>query len=228
MAPAAAAVPAGFTDTVAIGGLSSPTAAAFAPDGRVFVAEKSGLVKVFDNLADPTATVFADLRTPTQDFWDRGLLGLAVDPAFPARPYVYVSYTLDALPGGSVPQWGDTCPTPPGATDQGCVVTGRVSQLTMGPAGTAVSESNTLTTPRFSATNTRPSGAKRTAVGLVSPLNVIDSWKPAGRVAAFAAGAVPASMAASDPSTRARESASGRLRPRSVARLRPAGRRVRR
>ncbi|MGW3967672.1 PQQ-dependent sugar dehydrogenase, partial [Amycolatopsis sp. NPDC005003] len=143
--PAAAAVPAGFTDSLAIGGLSSPTAAAFAPDGRVFVAEKSGLVKVFDNLADPTATVFADLRTQTQDFWDRGLLGLAVDPAFPARPYVYVSYTLDALPGGTAPKWGDTCPTPPGATDAGCVVTGRVSQLTMGPDGTAVSEKPLVT-----------------------------------------------------------------------------------
>ncbi|WP_290060531.1 PQQ-dependent sugar dehydrogenase [Amycolatopsis solani] len=144
-APPAAAVPAGFTDTVAIGGLSSPTAAAFAPDGRVFIAEKSGLLKVFDSLADPTATVFADLRTPTQDFWDRGLLGLAVDPAFPARPYVYVSYTLDAEPGGTAPRWGDTCPTPPGATARGCVVTGRVSQLTMGPDGTAVSEKPLVT-----------------------------------------------------------------------------------
>ncbi|MGW5714648.1 PQQ-dependent sugar dehydrogenase [Amycolatopsis sp. NPDC003865] len=145
VAAPAAAVPTGFADTVAIGGLTSPTAAAFAPDGRVFVAEKSGLVKVFDSLADPTATVFADLRTPTQDFWDRGLLGLAVDPAFPARPYVYVSYTLDAVPGGTAPRWGDTCPTPPGATDQGCVVTGRVSRLTMGPDGTAVSEKPLVT-----------------------------------------------------------------------------------
>ncbi|MEU7789794.1 PQQ-dependent sugar dehydrogenase [Amycolatopsis sp. NPDC049159] len=144
-APPAAAVPAGFADTVAIGGLTSPTAAALAPDGRVFIAEKSGLVKVFDSLADPTPTVFADLRTPTQDFWDRGLLGLAIDPGFPARPYVYVSYTLDAEPGGTAPRWGDTCPTPPGATDQGCVVTGRVSQLTMGPAGTAVSEKPLVT-----------------------------------------------------------------------------------
>ncbi len=145
VAAPAAAVPTGFADTVAIGGLTSPTAAAFAPDGHVFVAEKSGLVKVFDSLADPTATVFADLRTPTQDFWDRGLLGLAVDPAFPARPYVYVSYTLDAVPGGTAPRWGDTCPTPPGATDQGCVVTGRISQLTMGAGGTAVSEKPLVT-----------------------------------------------------------------------------------
>ncbi|WP_410659054.1 PQQ-dependent sugar dehydrogenase [Amycolatopsis sp. lyj-112] len=144
-APAEAAVPAGFTDTVVIGGLSSPTSTAFAPDGRVFIAEKSGLVKVFDSLTDTTPTVFADLRPQTQDFWDRGLLGLAVDPAFPTRPYVYVSYTLDAVPGGPSPRWGDACPTPPGATDKGCVVTGRVSQLTMGAAGTAVSEKPLVT-----------------------------------------------------------------------------------
>ncbi|SFB32987.1 Glucose/arabinose dehydrogenase, beta-propeller fold [Amycolatopsis marina] len=141
----AAAVPAGFRDTVAIGGLSSPTAAAFAPDGRVFVAEKSGIVKVFDSLADPSATVFADLRKQTQDFWDRGLLGLAVDPEFPARPFVYVSYTYDAEPGGKAPRWGDACPTPPGATDKGCVVTGRVSKLTMGGGGTATKEQPLVT-----------------------------------------------------------------------------------
>ncbi|WP_238598553.1 PQQ-dependent sugar dehydrogenase [Saccharothrix sp. ALI-22-I] len=142
---ATAAVPAGFTDTLAIGGLTTPTAVSFAPDGRVFIAEKSGLIKVFDSLADTTATVFADLRPQTQDFWDRGLLGLAVDPQFPTRPYVYAVYTYDAVPGGSAPRWGDACPTPPGATDQGCVVTGRVSKLTMGPGGTATAEQPLIT-----------------------------------------------------------------------------------
>ncbi|WP_238412146.1 PQQ-dependent sugar dehydrogenase [Saccharothrix deserti] len=142
---ATAAVPTGFTDTLAIGGLTSPTAVSFAPDGRVFIAEKSGLIKVFDSLADTTATVFADLRPRTQDFWDRGLLGLAVDPRFPARPFVYAVYTHDAVPGGAAPRWGDTCPTPPGPTDQGCVVTGRVSKLTMGPGGTATAEQPLIT-----------------------------------------------------------------------------------
>jgi glucose/arabinose dehydrogenase len=144
-APTAAALPPGFTDTVAIGGLTAPTAAAFAPDGRVFVAEKSGVVKVFDSLTDTTATVFADLRTQTQDFWDRGLLGLAVDSSFPTRPYVYVLYTYDALPGGTAPRWGDTCPTPPGATGDGCVVTGRLSKLTMGSGGVSVNEQPLIT-----------------------------------------------------------------------------------
>ncbi|WP_143343012.1 PQQ-dependent sugar dehydrogenase, partial [Crossiella equi] len=125
----AGAAPPGFTDTVALGGLHAPTAVRFAADGRVFVAEKAGIVKVFDGLADPTPTVFADLRTQVHDYWDRGLLGLALHPRFPAVPHVYVAYTYDALPGGTAPAWGDTCPDPPGATVDGCVVQGRVSRL---------------------------------------------------------------------------------------------------
>ncbi|HET9141725.1 PQQ-dependent sugar dehydrogenase [Actinophytocola sp.] len=142
---AAVVVPPGFTDSVAIGGLSAPSVAAFAPDGRVFIGEKSGLVKVFDSLADASPTVFADLRTQVYDFWDRGLLGLAIDPQFPARPYVYALYSYDAVPGGTAPRWNDTCPTPPGATDQGCLATGRLSRLTMGAGGVATGEQVLIT-----------------------------------------------------------------------------------
>ena len=66
------------------------------------------------------------------NFWDRGLLGLALHPNFPATPYVYVLYTYDAPIGGVAPTFGsvgetaDPCPTP--AT--GCVVSGRLSRLT--------------------------------------------------------------------------------------------------
>ena len=119
-----------------LSGLNTPTALAFAPDGRVFVAEKSGLIKVFSSLGDPTPTVFADLRTETYNAGNRGLLGLTLDPDFPSRPYVYVSYTFDAAIGGVAPKWGtpgkneDPCPTPPGPADDGCVVSGRLSRLT--------------------------------------------------------------------------------------------------
>ena len=82
----AAVTPSGFTDEVVWTGLTNPTAVRFAPDGRVFVAEKSGLIKVFDGLTDTTPTIFADLRTKVHNFWDRGLLGLAIDPNFPAGP----------------------------------------------------------------------------------------------------------------------------------------------
>ena len=49
------------------------------------------------------------------------------------RPYVYVLYTYNKDPSSpTVPRWGDSCPTPPGATADGCVVSGRLSRL--GPA----------------------------------------------------------------------------------------------
>ena len=128
--------PSGFSDVVAFGGLTQPTAVAFAGDGRAFVAEKSGLIKVFVSLSDTTPTVFADFRTQVHNFWDRGMLGLALDPQFPTRPYVYALYTYDAVPGGTAPRWGspgvtsDGCPNPPGSTGDGCVVQARLSRLT--------------------------------------------------------------------------------------------------
>jgi glucose/arabinose dehydrogenase len=131
----AATLPTGFQETIVFGGLSEPTVVQFAGDGRVFVGEKSGLIKVFDNLSDSSPTVFADLRTKVHNFWDRGLLGMALAPNFPSTPYVYVLYAHDAAIGGTAPRWGtagassDGCPTPPGATDDGCVISGRVSRL---------------------------------------------------------------------------------------------------
>ncbi|MGH2475769.1 MAG: PQQ-dependent sugar dehydrogenase, partial [Candidatus Limnocylindrales bacterium] len=132
---AAASLPPGFQEEIVFAGLTQPTAVRFSPDGRVFVAEKSGLIKVFDNLTDATPTVFADLRTQVHNFWDRGLLGLALPPSFPTNPWVYVLYTFDAAIGGTAPRWGsvggtsDGCPTPPGPTADGCVVAGRLSRL---------------------------------------------------------------------------------------------------
>jgi glucose/arabinose dehydrogenase len=132
---AQAVLPDGFQETVALSGLEEPTAVRFAVDGRVFVAEKSGIVKLFDDLADQTPSIFADLRTNVFNADDRGLLALALHPGFPGVPYVYVLYTLDAEIGGTPPRWGsagttsDSCPTPPGSGTDGCVVGGRLSRL---------------------------------------------------------------------------------------------------
>jgi len=71
-------MPPGFSDTTVVSGLTFPTAVRFAPDGRIFVAEKQGLIKVFDNLADTTPSTYADLRTKVYNASDRGLLGIAV------------------------------------------------------------------------------------------------------------------------------------------------------
>ncbi|MEX1073179.1 MAG: NPCBM/NEW2 domain-containing protein [Chloroflexota bacterium] len=132
----AATLPSGFSESIAFSGLTNPTVVRFSADGRVFVAEKSGLIKVFDSLTDTTPTTFADLRTNVHNFWDRGLLGMALAPNFPIDPSVYVLYTYDAAIGGIAPRWGvagatsDGCPSPPGATTDGCVVSGRLSKLT--------------------------------------------------------------------------------------------------
>jgi glucose/arabinose dehydrogenase len=133
----AGTLPPGFSESIVLSGLTQPTAVRFSSDGRVFVAEKSGLIKVFANLSATTPTVFHDLRTNVHNFWDRGLMGLELHPNFPVIPYVYVLYTYDKDPTNSQlpPRWGtagitsDPCPTPPGPTTDGCVVSGRLSRL---------------------------------------------------------------------------------------------------
>jgi hypothetical protein len=79
-ANAVTTLPAGFQESIVFSGLIAPTNVEFSKDGRIFVAEKSGLIKVFDNLSDTTPTTFADLRTKVYNYSDRGLLGLALDP----------------------------------------------------------------------------------------------------------------------------------------------------
>ena len=123
LAPSASALtlPPNFREDVIFSGLTQPVAVAFSPDGRVFVAEKSGIIKVHTSLSDTSPDVVADLRTQVHDFWDRGLLGMALHPNFPATNALYVLYTYDAPPGGTAPVFNDNCAD---ATDAGCVVTG--------------------------------------------------------------------------------------------------------
>ena len=87
--------------------------------------------------AAPTSTNFADLTTQVNNYHDRGLTGIAVDPQFPTRPYVYVNYTYNRTratgPTVVVPKWGapgqayDDCPAPATRATRritGCVVPG--------------------------------------------------------------------------------------------------------
>ena len=66
---AASTLPSGFREEVVFSGLTTPTNVEFSDDGRVFVVEKSGLIKVFDGLSDTTPTTFADLRTKVLQLW---------------------------------------------------------------------------------------------------------------------------------------------------------------
>lgn len=91
----AATLTAGFSETRTAAGLASPTAMAIAPDGRIFVAEKGGTLRVVKNgalLAAPFLTVSVDTQV------ERGLLGVAFDPDFNANHYVYVYYTTASAP----------------------------------------------------------------------------------------------------------------------------------
>ena len=133
-APAAAAaiVPAGFQESTVWTGFVQPD------DDRV--RRRRARVRGARSAARIVSTTRSPIRrrpwsrisrTPVHDFWDRGLLGMALDPEFTnGRPYVYVLYTYNKDPSDATfPRWPDNCPTPPGATADGCVVSGRLSRL---------------------------------------------------------------------------------------------------
>ncbi|BAC90202.1 PQQ-dependent sugar dehydrogenase [Gloeobacter violaceus] len=93
--PALAQIPAGFQQSLVSSGLDGPTAMEFAPDGRLFVCEKGGALRVAANgslLQEPFLTVDAATES------ERGLLGIAFDPAFASNRYLYVYYTRAAEP----------------------------------------------------------------------------------------------------------------------------------
>lgn len=135
----AGTVPTGFMEQIVFSGLRQPTNVEFSPDGRIFVAEKSGLIKAFDDFADSEPTIVADLRANVHDMWDRGMLGMALHPQFPEQPWIYVLYAYDAPPGQTAPYWNDgaaeVCEIRR-ANDGECVVTSRLSRIRIddGPA----------------------------------------------------------------------------------------------
>ncbi|MGZ5344029.1 MAG: PQQ-dependent sugar dehydrogenase [Actinomycetota bacterium] len=77
-------------------GLAFPTNLAFAPDGRLFYTEKeSGNVRVVDGgVLDPAPVATFEVTGDAE----RGLLGIALDPGFAVRPWIYVYYS-DAASG---------------------------------------------------------------------------------------------------------------------------------
>jgi glucose/arabinose dehydrogenase len=86
----AATLPAGFSETTVASGLSSPTAMAMAPDGRIFICEQGGALRLVKN-GSLVATPFVTVTTTASG--ERGLLGVAVDPDFLANQFIYVYYT---------------------------------------------------------------------------------------------------------------------------------------
>ena len=78
----------GFVTDAIVTGFATATVFAFAPDGRIFIGQKDGTIRIFKNgalLGTPFYTV-----SPVNNYHDRGLLGLALDPNFATNGYVYV------------------------------------------------------------------------------------------------------------------------------------------
>jgi glucose/arabinose dehydrogenase len=87
--------PPGFSQVLVATIIQSPTAVAFAPDGRIFVTQQGGLVRVIKNNA-LLATSFVSVTVDQTG--ERGLIGIALDPDFSTNNYVYLYYTVPGTP----------------------------------------------------------------------------------------------------------------------------------
>ncbi len=73
-----------------------PIGFAWAPDGRMFVWHKSGVVRIVKN-GQVLSTPFIDISNHVNSAVDRGLIGLALDPNFSQNGYVYLAYVYENL-----------------------------------------------------------------------------------------------------------------------------------
>jgi glucose/arabinose dehydrogenase len=95
-------LPAGFTRQQVVGGLNEPTSMAIAPDGRIFVTQRTGLLRVVSNgvmLPTPALTVPVDSTSG-----ERGLLSIALDPDFLINGWIYL-YSMTPQPRGRIARY---------------------------------------------------------------------------------------------------------------------------
>lgn len=94
-ATAVVSTPPGFQERSVSGAFTLPTAFAEAPDGRIFVAEKRGPIKVVRTDGTLAPKTVINLTPRVNSYSDRGVLGLAVDSAFATNGYLYVYYVYE-------------------------------------------------------------------------------------------------------------------------------------
>ena len=87
----AATLPAGFKETLVATGFEEVTSMKFAPDGRLFVTELDGRVRVITKEGNKLSTPFLTLKVDR--YSNRGLIGFTFDPNFATNRYVYVFYS---------------------------------------------------------------------------------------------------------------------------------------
>ena len=86
-------VPANFVNETLATGLNEPNSFAFLPDGRLLYTEqRTGNVRLYANghISDTILLTVPELESAA---YERGLQGIAVDPGWPARPFVYLYYS---------------------------------------------------------------------------------------------------------------------------------------
>lgn len=93
---AQATLPPDFDEEVFATGVDKPTDFVFAPDGRAFVAEKNGRIRVVaaDGLLLSAPFVTMDVSSDN----DRGLVGIALDPNFASNKFVYAFFASNDVP----------------------------------------------------------------------------------------------------------------------------------
>lgn len=92
-------LPNGFSEDVVASGLTSPTNVAFAPDGRMFIAEKTGRVRVLTAAGQLVSDPVLDISDHVNAAVERGLLGIAVDADFATNGYLWLLYNYEHQPG---------------------------------------------------------------------------------------------------------------------------------
>lgn len=83
-----------FIEEVVLENLPISTAISFVSPSRAYLAVKIGEILTVDDGAVLTEP-FIDISDIVNKQTDRGLLGLAADPDFPQKPYLYISYVYD-------------------------------------------------------------------------------------------------------------------------------------
>lgn len=95
-----ATLPTGFTESVVATGLTQPTAMAVSPDGRIYVTEQTGSLRVIQSGTLQTTPV---LSLTVDSSGERGLLGITLDPNFERNGFLYLYYTVPA--NGNIPTY---------------------------------------------------------------------------------------------------------------------------
>ena len=133
-AAAVGAAPVARAAPVAISGLYLPTAVEILPSGRVYVAEKDGVIRTYDDLGGAGARVALDLRDRISSFGDFGLTALAHRDG-----WLYGAYTPDTVFHDGCDDYGLVGDRPV-AEVQGCPSSGRVARWLIAPDGSLGAE----------------------------------------------------------------------------------------